>query len=48
MKLVGETVTERYERYLKQTSIGFYTGKIGLLRISLRPTDRPVSELSRM
>lgn len=46
--LVGETVTERYERYLKQTSIGFYTGKIGLLRISLRPTDRPVSELSRM
>lgn len=35
--LVGEEVTKRYERYLKQSSIGFYMGKIGLLRLSLRP-----------
>jgi cyclopropane-fatty-acyl-phospholipid synthase len=35
--LVGEDVTKRYERYLKQSSIGFYMGKIGLLRLSLRP-----------
>jgi cyclopropane-fatty-acyl-phospholipid synthase len=35
--LVGDEVTKRYERYLKQSSIGFYMGKIGLLRLSLRP-----------
>ncbi|WP_306026865.1 class I SAM-dependent methyltransferase [Stappia sp. MMSF_3263] len=48
VRLVGEEVTERYERYLKQTSIGFYTGKIGLLRMSLRPTDRGVSVLAKI
>lgn len=35
--LVGEEVTSRYERYLKQSAIGFHMGKIGLLRVVLRP-----------
>ncbi len=35
--LVGEETTSRYERYLRQSSIGFYMGKIALLRLSLRP-----------
>lgn len=37
VRLVGEDVTSRYERYLKQTAVGFHMGKIGLLRIALRP-----------
>jgi cyclopropane-fatty-acyl-phospholipid synthase len=37
MKLVGEETTVRYERYLTQSSTGFYMGKIGLLRLALRP-----------
>ncbi len=35
--LVGDEVVKRYERYLKQSSIGFFMGKIGLLRLTLRP-----------
>lgn len=35
--LVGADVVRRYERYLKQSSMGFYMGKLALLRISLRP-----------
>lgn len=45
--LVGEEVTGRYEKYLKQTAIGFYTGKIGLLRMTLRPVKRSLSILSK-
>jgi len=37
VRLVGEAVTARYERYLTQSSVGFYMGKIGLLRVGLRP-----------
>lgn len=37
VKLVGEETTVRYERYLTQSSTGFYMGKIGLLRLALRP-----------
>ncbi|MBW4696817.1 MAG: cyclopropane-fatty-acyl-phospholipid synthase family protein [Aphanocapsa lilacina HA4352-LM1] len=35
--LVGEPVVERYERYLKLSAVGFRMGKIGLLRLVLRP-----------
>ncbi|AUG55740.1 class I SAM-dependent methyltransferase [Thalassospira marina] len=45
--LVGEAMTNKYERYLKQTSIGFYTGKIGLLRMTFRPVDRSLSVLAK-
>jgi cyclopropane-fatty-acyl-phospholipid synthase len=37
VRLVGMDVTSRYERYLKQTAVGFHMGKIGLLRLALRP-----------
>ncbi|MGH8736080.1 MAG: class I SAM-dependent methyltransferase [Burkholderiales bacterium] len=39
VRLVGEAVTARYERYLTQSCVGFYMGKIGLLRIGLRPVS---------
>ncbi|MBX4420817.1 class I SAM-dependent methyltransferase, partial [Mycobacterium tuberculosis] len=35
LALVGPEVTERYERYLKLSALGFRMGKIGLLRIVL-------------
>ncbi|MDJ0394186.1 cyclopropane-fatty-acyl-phospholipid synthase family protein [Rhodococcus sp. G-MC3] len=35
--LVGDDVVQRYERYLKMSALGFRMGKIGLLRIVLRP-----------
>ncbi|MEB3370992.1 cyclopropane-fatty-acyl-phospholipid synthase family protein [Saccharopolyspora mangrovi] len=35
--LVGPEITARYERYLKQSAMGFRMGKIGLLRLVLRP-----------
>lgn len=35
--LVGEEVEKKYERYLKQSSMGFYMGKLALYRVSLRP-----------
>ncbi|MBF6358019.1 class I SAM-dependent methyltransferase [Nocardia higoensis] len=35
--LVGPEVTERYERYLKLSALGFRMGKICLLRIVLHP-----------
>jgi cyclopropane-fatty-acyl-phospholipid synthase len=34
---VGDEVVKRYERYLKQSAMGFYMGKLALYRISLRP-----------
>ncbi|MBF6183919.1 MULTISPECIES: class I SAM-dependent methyltransferase [Nocardia] len=37
LALVGPEVTERYERYLKLSALGFRMGKIGLLRIVLDP-----------
>jgi cyclopropane-fatty-acyl-phospholipid synthase len=40
VELVGEQITERYERYLKQSAIGFYMGKINLLRIGFQPIKR--------
>lgn len=39
VELAGEEVTARYERYLKQSSVGFYLGKIALLRLGLRPVS---------
>jgi len=39
VKLVGEENTVKYERYLTQSSTGFYMGKIGLLRLALRPVS---------
>ncbi|GAA5060454.1 class I SAM-dependent methyltransferase [Nocardia callitridis] len=35
--LVGAEVVARYERYLKLSALGFRMGKIGLLRLVLRP-----------
>lgn len=35
--LVGEATTARYERYLTQSAVGFYLGKLSLLRLALRP-----------
>ncbi len=35
--LVGPEVVARYERYLTMSSLGFHMGKLGLLRIVLRP-----------
>ncbi|WP_067657888.1 SAM-dependent methyltransferase [Nocardia harenae] len=35
--LAGPEVTERYERYLRLSALGFRMGKIGLLRIVLEP-----------
>ena len=37
VELVGDDVVKRYERYLKMSALGFRMGKIGLLRIVLRP-----------
>jgi cyclopropane-fatty-acyl-phospholipid synthase len=37
VELVGPEVVARYERYLKMSAIGFRMGKIGLLRLVLRP-----------
>lgn len=45
--LVGEATTERYLRYLTQSAAGFYMGKIGLLRLSLRPVSSRWSDSSR-
>jgi len=39
VKLVGKETTARYERYLTQSCTGFYMGKIGLLRLALRPVN---------
>jgi cyclopropane-fatty-acyl-phospholipid synthase len=37
VRLVGQEVVERYEHYLKLCSVGFAMGKIGLLRLLMRP-----------
>jgi cyclopropane-fatty-acyl-phospholipid synthase len=39
--LVGEEATARYERYLQYSFIGFETGSLDLLRITLRRIDPP-------
>ncbi|NEO43441.1 MAG: methyltransferase domain-containing protein [Moorea sp. SIO4A3] len=41
VKLVGEKVVNRYEKYLKFSTIGFHLGTMGLLRITLRRIDNP-------
>jgi len=45
--MVGEQVTRRYERYLTQSSLGFMMGKIGLLRLALRPIARKWSTIAK-
>jgi cyclopropane-fatty-acyl-phospholipid synthase len=45
--LVGEETTARYLRYLTQSAVGFYMGKIGLLRLSLRPVSPRWAESRR-
>ena len=37
IELVGPEVVARYQRYLKLSAIGFRMGKLGLLRVVLRP-----------
>jgi cyclopropane-fatty-acyl-phospholipid synthase len=37
VKIVGEEVVGRYERYLALLVIGFHTGTMGLVRMALRP-----------
>nr|WKF59112.1 Cyclopropane mycolic acid synthase 3 [Paraburkholderia busanensis] len=44
VELVGETTAQRYLTYLTQSSVGFYMGKIGLLRIALRPISTRSTE----
>jgi len=34
--VVGEETVNRFERYLKLSSVGFHMGKLLLLRITLR------------
>lgn len=41
VELVGEEVVARYEKYLSFCIIGFHTGTIDLLRISMRRNDNP-------
>lgn len=45
VELVGAEITERYERYLTQSAIGFYSGKISLLRIGFRSCSDPTDFL---
>jgi cyclopropane-fatty-acyl-phospholipid synthase len=41
LTMVASDVVSRYERYLKQSSMGFYMGKLALYRVTLRPiSDR--------
>lgn len=46
--LVGEEKVEQYERYLRMSSFGFYSGQICLLRLALTPIrkDRRVVSLA--
>jgi cyclopropane-fatty-acyl-phospholipid synthase len=41
VKLVGEQNVARYEKYLALFIIGFHTGTMNLLRITLRRNDKP-------
>ncbi|PSP03129.1 MAG: cyclopropane-fatty-acyl-phospholipid synthase [Cyanobacteria bacterium SW_12_48_29] len=41
VNLVGEETVARYEKYLKMSIVGFYTGKNDLLRLTLRRIDSP-------
>ena len=41
LDMVGPEVVARYEKYLSLFLIGFHTGRMNLLRISLRRYDRP-------
>jgi cyclopropane-fatty-acyl-phospholipid synthase len=41
--LVGPEQVQRYERYLKLSAFGFWTGNISLLRLSLKPIELPAA-----
>lgn len=41
--LVGEETVARYEKYFNLCIIGFHTGKLELLRLTLKRIDRPAS-----
>jgi cyclopropane-fatty-acyl-phospholipid synthase len=41
VRLVGEDIVQRYERWFKLSIIGFYRGTMGLLRITFRRIDAP-------
>jgi cyclopropane-fatty-acyl-phospholipid synthase len=41
VSLVGNAVFERYDKYLSLFTIGFHTGRIHLLRITLQRNDSP-------
>ncbi len=47
VRLVGEETVARYEKYLQVSIVGFYSGKLVLLRIALRRIDRPYRPLKR-
>lgn len=41
VRLVGETVVARYEKYLQYCTIAFHVGTMGLMRVTLRRIDNP-------
>jgi cyclopropane-fatty-acyl-phospholipid synthase len=41
VRLVGEETVARYEKYLQLAIVGFYSGKLGLLRMAMQRIDRP-------
>ncbi len=41
IRLVGEQVVQRYDRYFQYLIIGFHTGTMGLARLTLRRIDEP-------
>ena len=41
VKLVGEEIVAKYERYLSISMIGFNTSKINLTRVVLKRLDHP-------
>lgn len=47
VKVVGEDVVARYERYLQYSFIGFQTGNLALFRITLRRLDTPWKKRKR-
>ena len=47
VRLVGEETVARYEKYLQVSIVGFYSGKLCLLRMALQRIDRPYRPLKR-
>jgi cyclopropane-fatty-acyl-phospholipid synthase len=45
--LVGEPKVANFERYLRMSALGFYSGKICLLRLGFKPTKRTASARGR-